>query len=165
MYLEALVLQDTLDGRIFTTRRQLRLEDDTERAVADNLALRVREVFVVAGQAVLDLFADNFCGIVSMTSMTRCFQGGDSPPILSDEKADGRFWLIVWCYACGRGVRKRCADCWWGVWRTVAEQSVGEESSLAEQRRGGLGCRREVECQEGVVPRAVCAVPGDACCG
>jgi hypothetical protein len=77
MYLEAFVLQDTLDGRIFTTRRQLRLEDDTERAVADNLALRVCEVFVVAGQAVLDLFTDNFCGIVSMTSITPWVQGGD----------------------------------------------------------------------------------------
>ena len=98
-HLEALVLQDTLDGRIFTTGRQLRLEDYAERAVADNLALRVCEVFVVAGQAVLDLFADNFYGIVSMTSITRWIQGGDSPPILSDEKADGRFWLIVWGYA------------------------------------------------------------------
>jgi hypothetical protein len=75
--LEALVLQDTLDGRIFTTGRQLRLEDYAERAVADNLALRVCEVFVVAGQAVLDLFADNFCGIVSMTSITPWVQGGD----------------------------------------------------------------------------------------
>jgi hypothetical protein len=26
--------------------------------------------------------------------------GEDSPPILSEEKADGRFWLIVWCYVC-----------------------------------------------------------------
>ena len=76
-HLEALVLQDTLDGRIFTTGRQLRLEDYAERAVADNLALRVCEVFVVAGQAVLDLFADNFCGIVSMTSITPWVQGGD----------------------------------------------------------------------------------------
>lgn len=102
-HLEALVLQDTLDGRIFTTRRQLGLEDDTERAVADNLALRVCEVLVVAGQAVLDLFADNFCGRVSMRPITRRDHGGHLPPILSDEKADGRFWLIVWCYACGRG--------------------------------------------------------------
>jgi hypothetical protein len=59
-HLEALVLENPLDGRIFTTRRQLRLEDDTKGAVADNLALRVGEVLVVAGQAVLDLFADNF---------------------------------------------------------------------------------------------------------
>ncbi|KAH8632673.1 Pkinase-domain-containing protein [Alternaria alternata] len=76
-HLEALILQHTLDGRIFTTGRQLRLEDYAERAVADNLALRVCEVFVVAGQAVLDLFADNFCGIVSMTSITPWVQGGD----------------------------------------------------------------------------------------
>lgn len=59
-HLEALVLKNSLDGGILTTGRQLGLEDDTKGAVADNLALRIGEVLVVAGQAVLDLFADNF---------------------------------------------------------------------------------------------------------
>jgi hypothetical protein len=74
-HLEALVLQDTLDGGIFTTRRQLRLEDYAKRAVADNLALRVCEVFVVASQAVLNLFADNFWAGVSMISIRRRREG------------------------------------------------------------------------------------------
>lgn len=60
-HLEALVLENSFDGGILTTRRQLGLEDDTKGAVANDLALRVGEVLVVAGQAVLDLFADNFC--------------------------------------------------------------------------------------------------------
>lgn len=60
-HLEALVLEHALDGGIFTTGRQLRLENDTEGAVADNLALRVCEILVVASQAILDLFVDNFC--------------------------------------------------------------------------------------------------------
>jgi hypothetical protein len=70
-HLEALVLEHPLDGRIFTTRRQLGLENNTEGAIAHDLALRVREVFVVAGQAILDLFADNFCYVVSIDAITR----------------------------------------------------------------------------------------------
>ena len=58
--LEALVLQYSLDGGIFSTRGQFGLEDDTKGAVAYNLALRVRKVLVLARLAVLDLFADNF---------------------------------------------------------------------------------------------------------
>ena len=75
--LEALVLQHPLDGGVLSTRRELGLEDDTERAVAHNLALRVRQILVFSRLAVLDLFADNFCGIVSMTSITPWVQGGD----------------------------------------------------------------------------------------
>ena len=62
--LEAFVLQDALDGGIFTARRQLGLEDDAERAVAHDLALCVREVLVLARLAVLDLLADDFCARV-----------------------------------------------------------------------------------------------------
>ena len=64
--LETLVLENPLDGRILTTGRQLRLEDYAKGAITDDFALRVGEVLVVAGQAVLDLFADNFCMGVSM---------------------------------------------------------------------------------------------------
>jgi hypothetical protein len=64
-HLEALVLQHALNGRIFAAGRQLGLEDDTKGAVADNLALRVGEVLVFARLAVLDLFADDFWGVVS----------------------------------------------------------------------------------------------------
>lgn len=73
--LEALILQHTLDGGIFTAGRQLRLEDDAEGAVSDNLALRVGEVLVVAGDAVLDLFADNFCAGISIAAMAEEMQG------------------------------------------------------------------------------------------
>ena len=60
-HLEALVLQDTLDGRIFTTGRQLRLEDYAERAVADNLALRILQVSYLACDPIVHLFPDDFC--------------------------------------------------------------------------------------------------------
>jgi hypothetical protein len=54
-------LQHALDGSILSTGRELGLEHDTERAVADDLALRVCQVLVLAGFAVLDLLADDFC--------------------------------------------------------------------------------------------------------
>jgi hypothetical protein len=92
--LEALVLQHPLDGGIFSAGGQFGLEDHAERAVAHNLALCVCQVLVLARLAVLNLFADNFCGSVSL----RAARGADwyLPPILREEKADGRFWLIVW---------------------------------------------------------------------
>ena len=63
--LEALVLKHALDGGVFSTRRQLGLEDDAERAVAHDLALGVCQIFVLAGFAVLDLFADDFYWAIS----------------------------------------------------------------------------------------------------
>lgn len=59
-HLEALVLQHPLDGCVLAAGRQLRLEDDAERAVADNLALCVRQVLVVARLAVLHFLANDF---------------------------------------------------------------------------------------------------------
>lgn len=56
--LEALVLEHTLDGSIFTTGRELGLEDDTEGTVADNFALGVLHLFCLSSQAILDLFAN-----------------------------------------------------------------------------------------------------------
>lgn len=40
-YLESLILEHTLDRRVFAGRRQLRLEDDAKRAIANNLTRRV----------------------------------------------------------------------------------------------------------------------------
>jgi len=60
-HLKALVLEHALDSSILSGRRQLGLEDDTERAVADNLALSVLHLLRLSGKAVLDLLADNFC--------------------------------------------------------------------------------------------------------
>lgn len=60
-YLEALVLEDPLDGRILAAGRQLGLEDDSKRAVADDLALGVGKIPVLSRHAIVDLFADDFC--------------------------------------------------------------------------------------------------------
>ena len=60
-YLEALVLEHALDSSIFSGRRQLGLEDDTEGAVANDLALGVLHLLGLSGQAVLDLLTDDFC--------------------------------------------------------------------------------------------------------
>jgi hypothetical protein len=63
--LEALVLQHALDGGVLATRGQLRLEDDSERAVADDFALGVGEVSGLSGDAILDLFPNDLFGSVS----------------------------------------------------------------------------------------------------
>jgi hypothetical protein len=60
-YLKALVLQHALDGSILSGGRQFGLEDDAERAVADDLALGVLHLLSLSGQAVLDLLTDDFC--------------------------------------------------------------------------------------------------------
>lgn len=62
---ETLVLEHTLDRRVLAAWRQLGVEDNTERTIADDLALRVGELSCLSGQAILDLFADNFCKDVS----------------------------------------------------------------------------------------------------
>jgi hypothetical protein len=54
-------LQHPLDGCIFTAWRELGLENDAKGAIANNLALCVRKVLVLAGLAVLDFLADDFC--------------------------------------------------------------------------------------------------------
>jgi hypothetical protein len=75
---------------------------------------------------------------------------GHAPPILSEEKADGRFWLIVWGYATGRWSARRCADCYW------------EELGLLELSRAWEVRRERVrECVvPGVVVGARCKVQG-----
>jgi hypothetical protein len=60
-YLKPLVLQHALDSSVLSRGRQLGLEDDTERAVADDLALGVLHFFGLSGEAVLDLLTDDFC--------------------------------------------------------------------------------------------------------
>lgn len=58
-YLEALVLQDTLDRSIFSTRRQLGLKDNTKGTISDDFALRVLHFLCFACQSILDLFAND----------------------------------------------------------------------------------------------------------
>ena len=59
--LNLLVLQDPLDGGILTAGRQLSLEDNTKRAVADNLALSILDLSSLSSQSILDLLANDFC--------------------------------------------------------------------------------------------------------
>lgn len=60
-YLEPLVLQDSLDGSVLAAGGHLSLKHDTERSIADDLALGVGDLLVLACQAILDLFADDLC--------------------------------------------------------------------------------------------------------
>lgn len=64
-YLETLVLEHSLDRRVFTAWRQLGVEDDSERPIANNLALRVGKLSGLTSQAILDLLADYFWKDVS----------------------------------------------------------------------------------------------------
>lgn len=59
-HLETLVLKNTLDGGIFVGRRELCLENDTERAVSYNLALCVLQLLRLAGDAILHFLLNNF---------------------------------------------------------------------------------------------------------
>jgi len=59
--LEALVLQHSLDGGILSARGQLCLEDDTERAIANDFALGILHLFRLPRQSILDLFANYLC--------------------------------------------------------------------------------------------------------
>lgn len=58
-HLESFVLKDALDGSIFPRRREFRLKNDAKRAIADNLALRVLHIPRLAGDTILDLFAND----------------------------------------------------------------------------------------------------------
>jgi hypothetical protein len=60
-YLEALILEDSLDGSIFAAGSHLGLEHDTEGAIADNLTLCVGDLFGFTGQSILDLLLDDLC--------------------------------------------------------------------------------------------------------
>jgi hypothetical protein len=60
-YLEPLVLQDSLDGSVLAAGGHLGLKHDTERSIADDLALGIRDLLVLPCQAILNLFADDLC--------------------------------------------------------------------------------------------------------
>ena len=101
-YLEALVLQHALDGGILTRRRQFGLENDTEGAIADDLALGVLHLLGLPSKAVLDLLTDDFyCSGQHCTARRARHAWLNIPPILRLEKADGRFCDIVRCAVAG----------------------------------------------------------------
>ena len=59
IHLEALVLQYPLDSCVFPVRRKLCLEYHAKGAVANNLALRILDLFRLASKTILDLFSDH----------------------------------------------------------------------------------------------------------
>lgn len=59
IYLEPLILEDSLDGSIFPARSHLGLKHHTEGAIAHNLALGVGDLLRFAGQSILDLLPDD----------------------------------------------------------------------------------------------------------
>lgn len=58
-YLETFVLEDSLDGSIFTGWRKLGLKDNAERAISNNLALSVLQISSLAGDTILNSLADD----------------------------------------------------------------------------------------------------------
>lgn len=96
-HLEAFVLQDPLDGSIFTTGGQLGLEDYTKRAITDNLALGVLDFACLAGESILDLLSNDFCkDFVSVGNQRAAGQNGDVPPMRKPENTPpGLFCDIV----------------------------------------------------------------------
>jgi hypothetical protein len=173
--LEALVLQHSLDRSIFSARRELGLKDHAEGAIADNLALRVGQILIFTSLAVLDLFADNFCASISKQHAESSF--GNLPPILKDEKADGRFWLIVWGNATRGGSGRHCADCYrekgglslrrvWAMNRGEMRKSVLGGKIVGMRCYGGEseGGRVRCECADDDVGRVAEANEAGATC-
>jgi hypothetical protein len=69
--LEALVLQDALDGGVFAAGRQLGLEDDAKGAISDDFALSVGEISGLSCDAILHLFPDDLWRRVSSGKVER----------------------------------------------------------------------------------------------
>lgn len=175
-YLESLVLQHALDGRILAGRGQLGLKDDAEGAVSHYLALGVLHLFGLAGQAILHLLADHLCGRrVSWGGVRFMSRGrGVLPPMRRLEKAFGRLCDMV-CGGGGKAVEVSGRVCSLPrVRRTQVQQSVRGSRRRKERVRGGrfgrrsgrrgevaqgLGrCRRMVEAPGRMVLTAGCEV-------
>ena len=58
-HLETLVLENTLDGRIFAVRGKLGVEDHTEGTISYDLALGVLHLSCLASDSILHLLADD----------------------------------------------------------------------------------------------------------
>lgn len=96
MYLETFILKDTFDGGILTRRGKLSLEDDTERAIADDFTLSILKLSGFASHSILDAFTDYFCKGISrcaddLFALSNDGLGQDcSPPIRKLLNAPGR---------------------------------------------------------------------------
>jgi hypothetical protein len=74
-HLEALVLEDLLDRNILEltgSTEELGLEDDTEGAVTDHLAVRVRELLRFARLAIRSDDLDDLVGVVKRCGTQAC---------------------------------------------------------------------------------------------
>lgn len=186
-HLEALVLEDALDGGVLAAGRELGLENDSERTIANNLALRVGQVLVLAGQAVLDLLPDDLWGDVSVDADNiRSWPGIASlPPMRRLEKADGRFCDIAWGAQPAAGVRM--GELLSREGRTSGEETAGGSRRLGDEvrrgqrvlswagrkrcgvaggeRRCGVGAAARAAEEEGGWWWACCPSIGDAGCG
>jgi hypothetical protein len=134
------------------------MEDDAKRTVSDNFALRVGQVSGFSGEAILDLFANYFCGAVSGTGqMLDAGIDGRSPPILKLEKAVGLFCDIAWLFrGLGTPLRRGCYREYGGLalstlWAgRLADGKRAGESSFAS-RAGELMKRTARTVQSNVV--------------
>ena len=90
MYLESLVLQDSLDGRILAIGRDLRLEYHSEGAIAYDLALGVLHLPRLASEAILNLLPDDLY-IRSLVSKRNEGHNAILPPMRKLLKTPGLF--------------------------------------------------------------------------
>lgn len=59
--LEPFILKNPFDGGVFTTRRQLGLEDDTKGPISNDFTLSILHLSCFSGQSILDFFTYNLC--------------------------------------------------------------------------------------------------------
>lgn len=108
MYLEPLVLKDTLDGGVFARGRKLGLKDDAEGSIAYDLALRVLQIPRLSSDAILHLLANDLCKDVIRYEATHGALKS-LPPILRLCSALGRFVDIAWAAALISSQRVTCS--------------------------------------------------------
>jgi hypothetical protein len=95
--LEALVLENPLDGGIFATGGHLCLEHNTEGAISDYLALSVLHLLGLPRESILDFFSYDFCCRRTHINYQKSKKRGGKhiPPIRKPENTPGRFWDIT----------------------------------------------------------------------
>ena len=100
--LKPLILQHPLDGSILATGGQLGLEDDAKRPIANNLALSVCELSSLSGQAVLNLFANDFWKVCQQRSQTAQPIRSSHRPFSNSRMQHSYLWP---CFGCVFGKR------------------------------------------------------------
>ena len=93
LYLEAFVLQNSLDGCIFSIRGKLRLKDDTEGAISHDLALCILHLSCFTCKTILNSFAHNFCTFVSLCLGLQKQECSAHPPFANSRKPPAGYWM------------------------------------------------------------------------